>query len=227
MACVNASVSRRRSRLAEVAALGAVALSLLLSSCSQTASDLDRPETVWPEGKPSSTLEDSEWGQVYRRAEFELSLARAHGDFSDPDLIAAIGYDLADRVARGSRNYEPDLSSGNQKVIESYTTYAHTSTLVTIEEGPGADSATGVACGGWDGVPEDAQSLTYTWTFTRSPSDFLTASYRVGSDIKVCGDIELQPGLWKEPFDPANIDPDSVKMPLPREYYIDLGVISE
>jgi len=201
---------------------------LLLAACSPSASNLKTPNIIWPDGAPSGPLEDSDWGQAYRHIEIELSTAQAFGDFSDPDLIAAVGYDLAERYANNwsAFGFDPETTDRNQ--IEAITTYASKSIIADIEEQTDGRSAEVSVCGGWFTTIDGADHLIYEWEFARSDDGHITVTdVWLNTDRETCSVLVPQPGLWAEPFDSADIDPPSVKKPLPRDYYIDLGVISE
>ncbi|WP_226264641.1 hypothetical protein [Demequina sp. TTPB684] len=215
--------------------MGALLSALLLAGCSPSASDLEPPDIVWPGGIPSGPLEDSEWGQAYRNAEIQLSTAQAFGDFSDPDLIAAVGYDYADTAAWASSIAEFDIASESQESIDSYTAFASKGVIIDILEQPDGQSAEVLVCGGWNSTATGVRTLLYAWTLTREANGSITAGYQIG-DVghyeddpggPRCRHEVSQPGLWVEPFDPKDIDLKNIKEPLPREYYIDLGVISE
>ncbi len=227
MASTSSGAASEPSRRARVISLLAISLAFLLAGCSESASHLEERSVVWPDGKPSGPLEDSEWGQVYRHAEIEMSLATGNGDFSDPDLIAAVGYDLAHEVAWASRALDPQLESARPDRVLRYTSYASIGTIIKIEEHPDTNSATVVVCGGWGLGLNGARSGLYTWTFARTPSGAIEAFDEFTSDWETCSSVVPRLGLWAEPFDVADFDHTKVKMPLPREYYVKLGVIDE
>ncbi|WP_291379898.1 hypothetical protein [Demequina sp.] len=216
-------------------AVAALLSTLLLAGCSASASDLEPPDIVWPDGMPSGPLEDSQWGQAYRNAEIQLSTAQAFGDFSDPDLIAAVGYDYADRAAWASSIAEFDIDTASQESIDSYTAFASKGVIIDILEQPDGQSAEVLVCGGWNSSATGVRTLLYVWTLTRKANGSITADYQIGDVDHYeddpggprCRHEVSQPGLWVEPFDPEDIDLTDIKAPLPRDYYVDLGVISE
>lgn len=206
---------------------GVLVVVVALSGCSSPeATELPTPDVVWEEGAPTGSVWESEWASAYMEAKIHLAAANAYGDYSDPALIAALGYDsvVAEASIAEDTRFEPD--SSQRSFYERDATFAYRSTIVAIKESADGSSAHIQGCAttrqGNDliGVAED-------WTISKVGDGSYRAERNPQGTAQGCGDATLWVGTWAQPIDFENVGRDSVKMPLPREYYVDLGVIPE
>lgn len=204
------------------------ALATMLSGCtSESASDLPAPNVVWDHGEPSGDLWDSPWAQAYIDARVQATLARVYGDYSDPATVEALGYDSA--VIEASILADTRFTGLPNQVeyTDLLAEYAFYGTILDIEEAPDGRSARLDVCrlGMWmrDPVPS-----AEWWEISKNPDGSYSTEHQWG--VFGPGDCPATPpwvARWEEPIDLDSITRETVKMPLPRDYYVDLGVISE
>jgi len=203
---------------------------MALAGCSSPeASNLPTPAAVWGDGEPTGPEWNSEWATAYKEAVIQLSAARAYGDFSDPDLIAALGYDEAQVKAMTSAEDRFEQNSSEYSFYELDGTFAFWGGVVEVDESADGTSATVYACepsirGGTELVP-----AVDTAVVTRTAGGGLNVDSNAHEGVHPnnCADATIWVAKWAEPIDIDNVGRDTVKMPLPREYYVKLGVISE
>lgn len=219
-----------RRRRQEVAVAG-VAGALMLAGCSETqeASDLPTPEVVWVNGEPGDGWWDSEWADAYVNAAIQRSAARAYGDFSDPDYIAAAGYDRVKYEASLAKDIRFAGASDERLEYEFNGVFAFWGNITHVRESDDGDSAWVYGCTAQISSGGRAFSVAEQLLVTRI-SDGV---YRVGSSSvvdpvgEICDQDNVVVAEWADPIDLEDVGRDSVKMPLPREYYVELGVIDE
>lgn len=73
----------------------------------EVASHLTIPEVVWENFPPSGDAEETQWAKDYREQRLAEAVAFAYGDYSDPALIATIGYDRAVDLAEWNAEHYP------------------------------------------------------------------------------------------------------------------------
>ncbi|MCB2413340.1 hypothetical protein LGT39_10840 [Demequina sp. TTPB684] len=209
------------------AAVCVIALSLLLGGCSETASDLERPDVVWAEGEPTGGVWDSEWAQAYIDATIQRNLAAVYADVSDPDTVAALGYDGATAEAYALKQQRFSGALVDTRATELDAEFAFYGNILAIEESPDGNSAVVEGC--YSAVRGGQQVLyALDWTITKHPDGRYSTEHEWGvTGYGECFNAEPVIARWAEPIDLDSITRDTVKEPLPREYYIDLGVISE
>ncbi len=209
-------------------ACGSALLVASLSGCTQPAeaSNLQTPAIVWENGEPSGPFWDTEWAAAYREATKQTALAHAYGDYSDPDYVAAVGYDNAYAVAKANSTFRFRDFNNNRRSFGATGTWAFYGTILDIEESPDELTAVVRACNAQNGmVGYSARNLD--WTITKSADGSHTASHLAGHLNDECLEAAMWIGVWAPPIDIENVGRDKVKMPLPREYYVKLGVIDE
>ena len=201
---------------------------LTLASCasSDSASDLPEPSIVWERGEPTGGLWRTEWGAPLLEAEAQLQLAGAFGDYSDPDFIAAFGYDSAVGIAEANATRRFGSDNNQLFLYGDDGTWAFYGGILAIDDVPVEGAAVIHACHGSmrDGEP---QFDSVDWKITKLSDGSYIADPELGSLNDECADVDPWIGAWAEPIDILDVGRDEVKMPLPREYYVDLGVISE
>ena len=206
-----------------------IALTVLaLAGCSHDAkaSDLEPPVIVWEDGEPTGEFWDSEWANAYLEAEIQMSAARAYADFSDPDLIAAFGYDNAWATAESSRDRRFGDENNVNATYGPDARWAYYGAILDIVESPDGSSATVYACHAGHEIL-DIVPMNGDWTFTKDADGTHFESYTNGGRDEECRNTKIWIGAWAEPIDLFDVGRDTVKMPLPRQYYIDLGVITQ
>lgn len=212
-----------------VAALGIATASVAaLSGCTTaTASELPMPDVVWEGGEPSGDVWDSHWAQAYIEASMQTSLARVYGDYSDPSTVAALGYEGAVKEASILSDVRFSGLPLDRQYFGLLAEYAFYGTILDIEESSDGNSARIQACElGVRG--HDATPFSMEWIITLHPSGGYSTEHEWG--VNSLGDCPSTPpwtARWAEPIDLDSITRDSMKMPLPRDYYVDLGVISQ
>ena len=200
---------------------------LALAGCAKSAeaSSLPTPAVVWEKGEPTGAEWDSEWATAYRDAEIQLSAANVFADFSDPDLVEAVGYDQAEAEARTTAK---NRFESRREFYEYQGTYAFWGAIVGVDEAADGQSAWVSACYYAPGRDDRVDSYVASALVTRNADgshsfDRDTARAHPGG----CEDAKKWVARWATPIDIDNVGRDSVRMPLPREYYVKLGVISE
>lgn len=220
--------SNRRPRSRWSLALTTALFAGLVASCTgpEEATDLPEPSIVWENGEPTGELWDTEWGAPFVEARIQLQLAGAFGDYSDPDFIAAFGYDSAIGIA--DANEARRFGSDNSQLFQygDNGTWAFYDGILAIDDVHGEDAVVIHACHGSmrDGEP---QFGSVDWTITKLPDGSYVVDPGLGSLNDECADVDPWIGAWAEPIDILDVGRDEVKMPLPREYYVERGVISE
>jgi hypothetical protein len=191
---------------------------------SSLASDLGSPPVAWPNGEPSGPLEDNIWGQRYREAERQLSLADANNDFSDPRLLAAVGWDYAEFASRVDNALTRDQATKDYFVNQE-TLWAQKTIIMSITESDDGTFADVWVCGDWSNFLSSTRDMPYLWRLTATGSGIVAEELRRGDEAPRCGDIDPQPAEWSprlEFTDSAFAEP---KPPAPKWYYEWTGVI--
>jgi len=216
-----------------------IALAVLaLAGCShesEEASDLTIPEVVWVGGEPTGPEWQSEWAAAYLTARTQRVAARAYGDFSDPDLVAALSYDRAWGEASAARDERFDPSSDQRPFFELDGVYAYWGAITRIDEAADGDSAILYTCyavrdndGELTPYPTDYEITRHDdGTYAVDRNDGLENADSTYKAAEACTDAKIWVAKWATPIDIDDVGRDTVKMPLPREYYIDLGVITQ
>lgn len=220
--------SNRRPRSRWSLALTTALLAGLVASCAgpEEATDLPEPSIVWENGEPTGGLWDTDWRTPFLAASVQLQLADAYGDYSDPDFIAAVGYDFAARIANVSAGFRFGSDNNQLFLYGDDGTWAFYGGVLGFEVEPGDEAVLIHACHG--SIRDDEPQFdSVDWTITKLPDGSYLADYSLGSLNDECADVDPWIGAWAEPIDILDVGRDEVKMPLPREYYVDLGVISE
>ena len=221
---LNSGVFFRRLLVAGCASL----LLASLGGCTQRveASNLKTPDILWADGEPSGQFWDTEWAAAYREATTQRALADAYGDYSDPDLIAAVGYDSALAGAESNADRRFGSVANQHRQYDPQAIYAYFGTILSLTESADGKSAVVGACApryeGSEIVP-----MAIDWLITKNTDGSFYASLQFGSTGNECHDAHVWIGAWAEAIDIENVGRDEVKMPLPRDYYVKLGVISE
>ena len=213
--------------VAGASALGLTVLTLAGCSHDAKASNLEPPAIVWEDGEPTGEFWDSEWADAYLEAQIQMSAARAYADFSDPDLIASFGYDTAWGYAAASQDRRFGDKNNVNAAYGPDARWAFYGAILGIEEAPDGASAVVHACRAGYELGDFVPMVAY-WTLGKNADG---AFYVIDTDGRVddpsCRNTKIWIGAWAEPIDLFDVGRDTVKMPLPRDYYIDLGVISE
>lgn len=200
-----------------------------LSSCTtnEKASSLPMPSLIWEPGQPTGVPWNSPWAQAYLNASTQLTLAQVYGDFSDPATVTALGYDSAVSEAADPNELRFSGLPNETTIAELRAEYAFYGTILSIDEAPDGNSAVVDACymSLQGGKP---QLFSMDWTISKDPAGRYSAEHE-GGVLRTGECPETPPWVarWSSPIDLDSITRDRVKMPLPREYYVKLGVISE
>lgn len=221
-------------RVAVTVASTALAL-VSLSGCTQPAPEeasvLTMPDTVWSNRAPQGEADTSEWADALRQRTRIENLAFILGDYSDPELIHELGYDDALAAAthtQKARFDEPNVWGGMDKEIAMAKATASILEVLSVTPSSSGDSAHVEVCLAFFGyTTEKFDAGVVPYEITRLGDERYEIERGSLSFDPTCSPAQLPHEVWAVPFDPENVGRDTVKMPLPREYYIDLGVISE
>jgi len=210
-------------------ALGALA-ALALAGCAKSAeaSSLPTPAVVWEKGEPTGPEWGSEWATAYKEAVIQLSAARAYADFSDPDLVAALGYDEAQVAATDAARDRFDSKSEGYAFEKLRGTYAFWGGIVKVDESADGSSATVYGCEAAIRSHVGLVPTPDTAVVTRTSDGGFAVEW--ASDLNhpnTCNAATIWVATWAAPIDLTDVGRSSVKKPLPRDYYVKLGVISK
>lgn len=219
-----------RMRHRHAAAVLVVAGVVVLSGCTaQEASDLPESKAVWPNGVPSGELSTSDEVIAVREAQEQLNNAIAFADFSDPALIAAVGYDEAQAWADWLHDERFADHPGPAQLSVMEKASIQVSFFEPLDAVPAENGGVLVhGCG--KGSYALSFDVTYeTWLVTtRGAGEFSARMLDANSsDTHGCEDVTIRAAMRDVPIALNDVGRDSVKMPLPREYYVELGVIDE
>lgn len=206
-----------------------------LSACSgptpaEEASTLTVPATVWSDGAPQGEADTSEWADALRRRSRIENLAFILGDYSSPGVIHELGYDNAlydATIAQESRFEDPGVW-GDRKALTMARSTASLLEVLAVTPSPDGKSAQVEVCWGFPGAAADKfDAGLRTYEITRLEGDRYEITHGSVTFDPTCSPAQIPHEIWAVPFDPDHVGRDEVKMPLPRDYYVDLGVISE
>ena len=217
---------RPRLRLTAIA-LATVLVTVLSGCTSESASDLPMPDVVWDNGEPTGDLWDSPWARAYVEGSIRLNLAYLYGDYSDAELVSTVGYDRAVNEAQVEAKTRFSGLPLEKLYLDLSSQYAFYGTILAIDEAADQGSARVQACvlgtRGGEPVP-----MSVDWIITKDAEGRFVTDREAGTRLEGgCSEAETIIARWAEPIDLESITRDTVKMPLPRDYYVDLGVISE
>lgn len=137
------------TRQARASAATVVAVCVLAGcSSSEPPSELPVPDVTWPDSAMAYDLEASRWVQIVREAEVLASVAWNHLDYSDPDLIAAWGYDtVVDTLLhRAELRYTPGIYDRTPEDIPSLRDWGPNPIVpYSVEETPAGATVTACA----------------------------------------------------------------------------------
>ncbi len=212
-------------------ALALVSLSGCIPPAPEEASVLTMPDTVWSNRAPQGEADTSEWANALRQRTRIENLAFILGDYSDPELIHELGYDDALAAAthtQQSRFDDPSVWGGMDKEIAMAKTTASVLEVLSVTASPGGDSASVEVCLAFFGnTTEKFDAGLVPYEITRLGDERYEIERGSLSFDPKCSPAQVPHEIWAVPFDPDDVGRDTVKMPLSRQYYIDLGVISE
>lgn len=207
-----------------------VVAALAMAGCSSPeASSLQISEVTWPDGEPHSDLSTSDEAVAIRTSQEQLYNAIAYADFSDPALIAARGYDDAQSWAEWVKDERFSAAPLPKVVSEMEKAAVLVSFFEPLDMERNADGGMIVhGCG--RGFYASSGSVTYeTWLVTTTGEG--TRSARMldsdSSDTRGCEDVTIPAAERVVPINLNDVGRKSVKIPLPRDYYVKLGVISK
>ncbi len=201
----------------------------------QTATNLNLPGVVWDNHPPTGEAENTQWAKEYRAQRIAEAAAYAYGDYSDPDLIAVIGYERAVEIAEWNQEHTPPHVSrdvdGTYRDDAPVRIRPQWEAIVEVVEHGDGTSATVVKCQLlWFGENYESQHDCQRVIMERDSNGVLIygpapgTSDRDNADLPLPASDDFPRAYWSEPIEAPTL-PDRIKMPLPRSYYVDLGVI--
>ena len=231
------STRRIRVRLLGASAVVAFLAAGCTTSSPETAdaSDLTIPGVVWENHPPSGAAEETQWAKDYRAQRLAEAAAYAYGDYSDPDLIAIIGYDRAVELAEWNQEHSPPHTfidaDGTYRDDAPVRTRPQWEAVIEVVEHGDGSSATVVTCqSSWFGKNSESTHPCQRVVLTRNADGILSSQVPPGMSDSDFADITPPPfdefprGYWVEPIDAPTL-PDRIKMPLERAYYVEVGAI--
>lgn len=220
---------------------------LAVSGCSKPepveASVWDIPEVAWDGGAaPSGGAEDSPWAKELRELDLMRSYAGARKDASYAEYVQKFGYDAAvkdaDSMTEGYDSFDDRDPETGDYVLDAPARWAAQRELITsVTEDPDGRSAIIENCyviysvGSFhEEVICSAARLTHNDDGTISLEGVLSSELPAGADPATPADEptvdEIPTARWATPITAPTL-PGEVKKPLPRDYYVKLGVISK
>lgn len=217
------------------------------SGCSKAepveASVWDMPQVVWDGGSaPSGGAEDSPWAKEFREVQLIDSYAWATVDTSYPEYVKRFGYDeavkLGEDFGHGIGNLSDYDSKTGEYVADAPVRSDAQRMLVTkVTEDPDGRSAVIEDCyviyttGSFhEEVICSAARLTHNDDGTISLEGVLSSELPDPAESATPATeptvAEIPTARWATPITAPTL-PGEVKMPLPRDYYVKLGVISK
>ncbi len=216
----------RRTALAAASAIvlvGAVGVFTAITVDGSRPADFDLPAVQWEE---DSRWDGNEWVEAVRRSESELSYAFVMGDFTDPDLIAAVGY-----VDAQTNAWDASLlrfSSDPSTLLAQTSRMAHFSTIESVDIAPDGNTAMVATCQalGESEAGEQSYGRT-TWWVRRLVTGEVQAAPAMPTrhythnffEDDPCARIDARAALWSDPLDPSATGRDSVRRPLSSGAY--------
>lgn len=189
-------MSRARKGLVIAAS---VVLATAIGATLVAVGSIPRPRDMHPpavEWREDSQWAGNPWVEAVRRSEALLSYALANGDYSDPDLVAAVGYADAMLNATGLWTL-PDFD---------FTRIAHYSRVMSVDVAPNGHVAYITMCvnGGSPELPAWAQGVSW-WvrqledgTYQAAPRLTYGHTYG-GAEGHECYSTLTRPAYWAEP----------------------------
>lgn len=216
---------------------------LALSGCTKAepveASVWAMPDVVWDGGAtPSGGAEDSPWAKEFRTNQLLTAYVWATVDTSYPEFVKQFGYDeavnLGERFGDGTGNLHYYDSTTGEYQADAPATWDAQRLLVTrVTVDPGGDSAVieysfvKYSQHFDESVKSTIGGLTHNDDGTISLDGVLLSELPDGFEFAEDPPIEDIPtARWATPITKPTLGGE-VKMPLPRDYYVKLGVISE
>lgn len=226
---------RRTFRIA--AALAALAVAATASvfgwrtwSESHVPSHFNTTAAQWSE---EAQWEGNEWVMAVRNSEAQLATAWVRADFTDPELIAAIGYEDAETNAHyaSTTRFNPQWLTSSEftelRTIDVMAQYAHASRIMSVDVAESGQLARVSTCTlmGTSTDGEKVRSASW-WAWRTSdgalqaapvwPSAFGDSSGQDGFD---CWTTQVDRVPWTTPRKIDDVARDTVRAPLARSAY--------
>ncbi len=178
--------------------------------------DFDPPTVEWEE---DAEWTGNPWVDAVRRSETLLAFALTKGDYTDPDLIAAVGYTDTKANAWGTWKTLPEVG-----------TIAHASRVTSVDVAADGHTAKVSTCV-WTGdlSTGDAMTASASWWVRQLETGHYQAApaltygdtvHRDGESAH-CDNVTVRAAAWATPLEPDGLLRPAVE-PLPFTTYRDL-----
>lgn len=193
--------ARKAWAVVGIVALVGIGVIVAIANKDPRPADFDPPAVAWEEDPEWA---GNPWVDAVRLSETLLTYATARGDYTDPDLIAAIGYVDAKANAWGRWMVLPDIDQN-----------AHASQVTKIDIAADGNSAMVATCV-WLGELETGYTRlgSATWWVRKLESGHYQAAPALtygdtvnkGAETGHCEDVTVRKAAWAEPIDTEWLD---------------------